>query len=116
MQQNEQFLITLILLGQPPLLNRIAEHQPLRERIGVKFNLGPLDEQDTLRYIMCRLKNAGAERGFFTSEAIAPLYEYSGGIPLRINNVCDRCLLIGFMQRSWLVDTRIVAEAIDDLQ
>ena len=116
LQRNEEFLITLILLGQPPLLNRVDELQPLKERISVKFNLTPLEEKDTLRYIVSRLKNAGAGRGFFTSEAIAPLYEYSGGIPLRINNVCDRCLLIGYMQRSWLIDTRIVADAIDDLQ
>ena len=116
LQRNEEFLITLILLGQPPLLNRVDDLQPLKERISVKFNLTPLEEKDTLRYIVSRLKNAGAGRGFFTSEAITPLYEYSGGIPLRINNVCDRCLLIGFMQKSWLIDTRIVADAIEDLQ
>ena len=116
MQHNEQFLITLILLGQPPLLKRIAELQPLKERISVKYHLEPLNEQASLRYILHRLKNAGAERGIFSSEAIRALYDYSGGIPLRINNVCDRCLLIGFMRRTRLIDTRIVAEAIEDLR
>ena len=65
---------------------------------------------------MYRLKNAGAERGLFTSEAIAVLYEYSDGIPLRINNVCDRSLLIGFMRKAQRIDTRIVTDAIEDLQ
>jgi len=115
-QCNEQFLITLILLGQPPLLKRIDGLQPLKERISVKFKLTPLDEKNTLRYIMYRLKNAGAERGLFTSEAIAVLYEYSDGIPLRINNVCDRSLLIGFMRKAQQIDTRIVTDAIEDLQ
>ena len=49
-------------------------------------------------------------------ESIKPLYEYSGGIPLRINNICDRCLLIGFMQESRVIDTNIVADAIEDLK
>jgi type II secretory pathway predicted ATPase ExeA len=115
-QQEEQFLLTLILLGQPPLLKRIAELQPLKERISVKFNLEPLDENCTLHYIRHRLKSVGATRGFFTREAIQSLYEYSGGNPLRINNVCDRSLLIGFMRRSGIIGTRIVNDAIEDLK
>ncbi len=116
MQYNEQFLITLILIGQPPLLKRISELQPLKERISVKYHLEPLNEQLTLRYILHRLKNAGAERGLFSMEAISALFQYSGGIPLRINNICDRCLLIGFMRQASLIDTRIVEEAIEDLR
>ena len=115
-QHDERFLITLILLGQPQLLKKIAELQPLKERISVKYNLTPLDEKNTLRYIIYRLKSVGAERGFFTTESILPLFQYSGGIPLRINNVCDRCLLIGYMRKSPVIDTRIVADAIEDLQ
>ena len=116
MQHNEQFLMTLILIGQPPLLKRISELQPLKERISVKYHLEPLDEQYTLRYVLHRLKNAGAERGMFSMEAISKIFQYSGGIPLRANNICDRCLLIGFMRQSSIIDTRIVDEAIEDLR
>ena len=116
LQANDEFLITLILLGQPPLLKRIRELQPLKERISVKFNLGPLDVQDTARYILHRLKSVGATRGVFTAESIKPLFAYSAGIPLRINNICDRCLLIGFMQGASVIDTNIVADAIEDLK
>ena len=116
MQHNEQFLMTLILIGQPPLLKQISEMQPLKERISVKYHLEPLDEQYTLRYVLHRLKNAGAGRGLFSMEAIGALFRYSGGIPLRINNICDRCLLIGFMRQSQVIDTRIVTEAIEDLR
>ncbi len=116
MQADEQFLITIILLGQPPLLKKIKNLQPLKERISIKYNLESLDVDNTLRYIKHRLKSVGAKSGIFTNEAIPPLYEYSCGIPLRINNVCDRCLLIGFMRKTKLIDTRIVADAIEDLQ
>lgn len=116
MHYNEQFLITLILIGQPPLLKRISELQPLKERISVKYHLESLNESYTLRYVLHRLKNAGAERGLFSMEAIGALFKHSGGNPLRINNICDRCLLIGFMRRSGLIDTRIVSEAVEDLR
>ena len=114
-QSEDEFLITLVLLGQPPLLKNISELQPLKERISIKFNLEPLDIENTLRYVVFRLKNAGATRGIFTREAIERLYEFSGGIPLRVNNVSDRCLLIGLMQKAELVDSKIVEDAIEDL-
>ena len=66
-QTDNEFLLTLILLGQPPLLRNISELKPLKERISVKYNLQPLDYQNTLRYLLFRLKNAGATRGIFTA-------------------------------------------------
>jgi type II secretory pathway predicted ATPase ExeA len=114
-QTDDDFLLTLILLGQPPLLRNISELQPLKERIAVKYNLEPLDLQNTVRYILFRLKNAGATRGIFTREAVELLHEASGGIPLRINNLCDRCLLIGLMSNARMVDSRIVRSAIEDM-
>jgi type II secretory pathway predicted ATPase ExeA len=115
MQLGDEFLITLILLGQPPLLKNITELQPLKERISIKFNIDPLDRNETLGYVVFRLKNAGATRGIFSREAIERIYDYSGGIPLRINNLCDRCLLTGLMSRASLVDSKITRAAIEDL-
>ena len=113
-QSEDEFLITIVLLGQPPLLKNVSEMQPLKERISIKFNLEPLDEENSLRYVVYRLRTAGARRGIFTREAIEALYEYSSGIPLRINNICDRCLLIGLMQKAKIINSKIVKDAIDD--
>ena len=115
-QSDDDFLITLVLLGQPPLLKNIAELQPLKERISIKFNLEPLDQQTTLHYIVHRLKWAGATRGIFTREAVEVIYEFAAGLPLRINNLCDRCLLLGLIRQARLVDSRIVRDAIEDME
>lgn len=115
MQSEQSFLMTLIFLGQPPLRRHIAELRPLDERISIKYHLEPLNLQDTVRYILYRIQSAGSQRGIFTKEAIFPLYEYAKGLPLRINNICDRCLLVGLMKKSRRIDTNIVNEAIDDL-
>jgi type II secretory pathway predicted ATPase ExeA len=114
-QSEDEFLLTLILLGQPPLLRTVSELQPLKERIAVKFNLEPLDFQNTVRYLLFRLKSAGACRGIFSRRAAELLFEHSGGIPLRINNLCDRCLLIGLMHDVRVVDSRIMRDAIEDM-
>jgi type II secretory pathway predicted ATPase ExeA len=115
-QSDDEFLITLILLGQPPLLKNISELQPLKERISIKFNLEPLDIQNTLNYIVHRLKWAGATRGIFSREAIQVLYEFAEGLPLRINNLCDRSLLLGLMRQARMVDSKIVRDAIEDME
>lgn len=115
MQYDDEFMITLILLGQPPLLKNITELQPLKERISIKFNLDPLDSNDILSYVLFRLKSAGASREIFSREDIDLIYEYSGGIPLRINNLCDRCLLIGLMRKAKIIDSKIIEDAIEDL-
>jgi type II secretory pathway predicted ATPase ExeA len=114
-QSDDEFLITLILLGQPPLLKKITELQPLKERISIKFNLEPLDIQNTLNYVLHRLRCAGATRDIFSVEAMRALYDFTGGLPLRINNLCDHCLLIGLMRQVNIVDTRIVHDAIEEL-
>ena len=116
LQSEHQFLITLIILGQPPLKQKISDLKPLKERISIKYDLAPLNVQDTIRYILFRLKNAGATRGIFSKEAVLVLDKYAEGIPLRINNVCERSLLIGTMMKARVIDKKIVNYAIEDLK
>lgn len=115
MQLNNQYLLGLVILGQPPLLKNINALNPLKERISIKYRLEPLDFGNTLRYILFRLKYAGAQRGFFTKQSLLPIHEYSKGLPLRINNLCDRCLLFGMIRRARVIDSRLVADAIEDI-
>lgn len=116
MQLENQLLITLILIGQPPLLDKIAALQPLNERIGIKYHLEPLNFMHTIRYLLFRLKSAGAVRGIFTRDSVKALFEYSNGIPLRINNICDRSLLVGFMRKAKVVGSSVIEEAIEDMK
>lgn len=116
LQLDHQFLVTLIILGQPPLKQKIADLKPLKERISIKYDLKPLDIQDTIRYILFRLKNVGATRGIFSKEAVVTLYDYAEGIPLRINNVCERSLMIGMMMRATSIDQKIAGYAVEDIE
>ena len=116
LQHNDQFLITLLIMGQPALAANLASLKPLRERIAIRYDLKPLNFSDTTRYILYRLKQCGAQRGIFTRAALEPLFKYSKGIPLKINNVCERSLLIGMMKTARFVTASIVEEAIKDIE
>lgn len=115
-QSDDQTLMTMILLGQPPLLGKISQLHPLNERINMRIHIKPLDYVNTGKYILYRLKKAGAKNGIFSKEAIETIYKASAGIPLRINNICDRSLLIGLTHKSGMVTVKMVEGALADLE
>jgi type II secretory pathway predicted ATPase ExeA len=61
------------------------------------------------------LEVAGGRRSIFTEQTIEPVYNNSGGIPRRINQICDMSLVTGFAKKADTVDEGIVQEAVDSL-
>jgi len=116
MQARNRFLLTFILMGQPLLRKKLAAVRPLEERISIRYHMDPFTLRDTVRYILFRLKKAGASRPLFTKQSVDLIYDYSHGIPLRINNICDRSLLIGFMKKAKIIDSKIALDAIEEFQ
>ena len=113
-QLNDRFLLTLILMGQPELRERIARIRQLDQRIAVKYHLRAFNLEETKRYIIFRLKRAGAERPLFTVEAVKVVFEASRGIPREINKLCDLSLLIGFLEKKEYVDSSTVKRVLSD--
>src|SRR5919204_6004 len=63
-QLDDQNLLSVLLIGQPELEERLDRetYAPLRQRIGMRYALGPLSLEETLRYIEHRIRIAGAAR------------------------------------------------------
>lgn len=91
-----QFDFSLILSGDLPLLPQVQRIGALDDRIAVKCVLQPLTFGDAEEYIAVRLQRAGCSRPIFTEEAQRAVFELSGGIPRRINRLCDLALLVGY--------------------
>ncbi len=113
-QLNERFLLTIILIGQPELQEKVARLEQLDSRISVRYHISPFELEDTIRYVLFRLKIAGVEKSIITSDAIENIHSHSGGVPRKINNLCDLSLLIGFSMKSSVIDTQIVEKVIND--
>jgi general secretion pathway protein A len=89
----------------------------LRQRITVRYHLGPLNLTETAYYIFHRLTLAGANgRPRFDEGAVKTIFKYSQGIPRLINAVCDKALLAGFVTHSDVLTKKTVRLAIDELQ
>ena len=115
-QYKNRFLLTLILLGQPELREKINNIKQLAQRIAIKYYLSGLSETEISEYMQHRLKVAGATKNYFDDSAIKIIYEQSGGIPRRINQICDMALLTGFGSKAEIVSKEIIMEVVKDIE
>lgn len=104
-------LMTLLLVGQPPLLTAVERMPQLEERLSIKCLLRPLTVGETAGYVRHRLQAAGAAREVFDDSALESLHELSRGIPRRLNRLCELALLIGYAEEQHSIG-RVQVEAI----
>lgn len=114
-QTNERFLLTLILIGQTELREKVAKNPQLKQRASMTYHLSSLDEKEVREYIEFRLKVAGKDGNLFSPEAIKSIWAHSRGFPRGINNICDLALFAGFGKNTKKIDEEIIEEVIAEL-
>ncbi len=118
LETRKQKLIQIVLSGQPEL-DATLSHSGLRQlqqRISLKRYITPLNETETYDYIRHRLNQVHYKgRSLFSRKARHLIWEYSGGVPRKINILCDNALLIGFAGEKKKIKPGIIAEAVTDL-
>jgi type II secretory pathway predicted ATPase ExeA len=108
-------LFTLLLIGQVPALSIMERYNNLDERLELKVLLKPFTSEETAGYIEHRLVMAGATRPLFTEQALAMAHQLSGGIPRRINRLCDLALMVGFAAGDAEIDAPQLRAVNDEL-
>jgi len=120
LETDKEKLFQIILVGQPELRRRLNSPslRQLRQRIGVRFHINPIEREEIDNYIYHRLRVAGAEQGsiHFTEAAVDSIYRYSGGIPRLINLVCDKALLSGFVLETKTIEEEIVVKSVFEIE
>jgi putative secretion ATPase (PEP-CTERM system associated) len=117
-QAGTQTLLQIFLVGQPEFRQGLQSPQlyPLRQRVIAACHIGPMDADDTRKYIEHRLERAGAKDvALFTRDALEAIFAASGGIPRCINLVCDRVLLSGFLTDKRVLPADIVNEIAQEI-
>ena len=111
-------LIQIVIAGQPEL-DAILQRQELRQltqRINLNRYVIPLSEKETNDYIQHRLTVAEYQGShLFDRRAQKLIWEYSHGIPRKINILCDNALLTGYGVKKKRITTSLMEEAIKDL-
>lgn len=99
-QLGEHALLQSFLVGQPELREtmRSPHMQQLRQRVLASYHLGPLDREETQLYIEHRLTHVGwTGNPAFDAETFETIYKVTHGVPRRINTLCNRLMLSGYL-------------------
>ena len=103
-------LETRSLLGAPGM-------RALHQRVSRRCTLEPLKRRDVGNYVAHRLQIAGSPWHVgFTNQATDLVYEFSGGVPRRINLLCDRALEAGCDALTPCITPELVLEAAETLE
>lgn len=118
-QYGNQALLQSFLIGQPEFRQILQSPHMMqfRQRVIAACHIGPLDVTETQAYVQHRLKLAGAREGLpdISAAAFEAIFKASSGIPRRINSVCDRLLLFGFLNNQQSFDTNDVDEVAKEI-
>ena len=113
LETNQRKLLQIIMIGQPELLQLLArpELRQLEQRITARYHLLPLSRKDTIDYIKHRLEVAGLKEPVFSFPLLKKVYKYTGGIPRKINLLCDRAMLGAYVQNQKTINKKILDRA-----
>lgn len=116
-------LLQTLLLGQPEFRDLI-QHSPqleqLRQRVIAAHHLDAMEPAEVQPYVEHRLSRVGWQQGnpSFDQRVFAELYEASGGVPRRINQIFNRLMLLGAVEERTRIDAamlqQVLAELADD--
>lgn len=116
-QLDDGNLLAVVFMGQPELRQRLAHpaYEPLRQRVGLQYKLGPLSLAETSDYLRHRIRCAGGKEDIFLEEAVRELHAFAQGVPRRINQAASLALLEAYGRESRKVDAAILTEVVAEL-
>ncbi len=113
-------LLQTLLLGQPEFRDTIQDHpqlEQLRQRVIAAHHLEPMELGEVQAYIEHRLRCVGwvgnlqFDQGVYTA-----LFEASGGVPRRINQICNRLMMLGAVEQRSRIDRAMLSQVLDELE
>lgn len=116
LETEQEKLLQIILLGQPELDQRLANHhlRQLRQRITFSATLRGLSLDECVAYINNRLTKAGGSERILSLASKKAIWRASKGYPRLINQICHKALLLASSQQKSQVTNSQLFDAIYD--
>lgn len=112
-------LLQTLLLGQPEFRVTLQSHEgleQLRQRVIAAHHLEPMQKGEIEPYITHRLQKVGWDSNpSFDQRVFAELYEASGGIPRRVNQIANRLLLLGAVEERTRIDAAMLQNVLTEM-
>lgn len=118
-QLGSRALLQSFLVGQPELRQMLRSPimEQLRQRVIASCHLGPMDQDETRGYIEHRLHHVGWKSDpEFEARAYEMIHQWTGGVPRRINLLCNRLLLAAFLEGAHVISANDVDAAAREIR
>ncbi|MCG8014949.1 MAG: XrtA-associated ATPase [Candidatus Thiodiazotropha sp. 'RUGA'] len=118
-QVNNRALVQTFLLGQEEFKRTLQSPgmEQVRQRIIASYHLDPLSVEETEKYILHRLQLVGWQQDpTFSDGVFKMIFEFTGGVPRRINAMCDRLMLFGCLEEMHELNKDAVLSVIEELE
>ncbi len=112
-------LLQIFLLGQQEFVKTLQADglEQLRQRIITSYYLKALERDEIEGYIEHRLASVGWKNDpLFDASAYEEIYAYTSGVPRKINTLCERLMLFGYLEEIHAFDANVVKIVISELQ
>lgn len=113
-------LLQIFLLGQPEFRQTLF-HSPsleqLRQRVIATHHLDPMEPEEVEPYILHRLGKVGwTGNPSFAPEAFELIFDYSDGVPRKLNVLVSRLLLFGAVEELHRISAQHVRNVIAEVE
>jgi general secretion pathway protein A len=109
--------LTIVLVGQPELRDRVRQLPAINQRIGLRFHLNSLTPEETARYLRHRVSAAGHPTGdVFSAEAIERMWQVARGVPRELNRLGKLTLEVACLKGRSQVEREAVDIIVRDFE
>jgi general secretion pathway protein A len=118
LEHKNRKLVEIILAGLPSLERkfRTPDLESLNQRAVVRCWMEPMSLDHTRSYIRHRLDVVGAPNpDMFDADAAERIHNTTRGVPRLVNIVCERALLVGYVEEIQVLKASHVDQAVADL-
>jgi len=108
--------MALILVGQSEIRDILRKqvYEAISQRIDLRCHIPPLDHSQTAEYIAAHLTfAAGFPSEIFSDAAISAIFDFSVGLPRKINRLATLCLMHAALINKRFIDDHMVSLIID---
>ncbi|QCB54102.1 DUF2075 domain-containing protein [Sphingopyxis sp. PAMC25046] len=113
-------LLQIFLLGQPEFRQTLF-HSPtleqLRQRVIATHHLDPMEPEEVEPYILHRLGKVGwTGNPSFSPDAFEEIFDYSEGVPRKLNVLVSRLLLYGAVEQMSRITAQNVRSVVAEIE
>lgn len=110
--------VSIILIGNDSIRDELrkVKYESFQQRIIVKYEMMNLTREETHEYVKSRIELSGQTNKIFTNNALNALYQVSKGNIRRLNTLVITSMMIGYQQKSKVIDEDIVRLAKEEME